>query len=62
MPRSCWAACSTALGRPIDGLGDIYPVKPAATSTARPSTPVSRVYPRNYIHTGISSIDCLMPR
>jgi len=24
-----------------------------------PINPVSRVYPRNYIHTGISSIDCL---
>ena len=25
-----------------------------------PINPVSRVYPRNYIHTGISSIDTLM--
>ena len=47
------------LGRPIDGLGEIYPEWPAATSTARPSTRFSRVYPRNYIHTGISSIDAL---
>ena len=27
--------------------------------STRAHQPVSRVYPRNYIHTGISSIDCL---
>ena len=46
------------LGRPIDGLGDIYPVARRDVNGA-PINPVSRVYPRNYIHTGISSIDCL---
>ena len=46
------------LGRPIDGLGDIYPTTRRDVNGA-PINPVSRVYPRNYIHTGISSIDCL---
>ena len=46
------------LGRPIDGMGDIYPVARRDVNGA-PINPVSRVYPRNYIHTGISSIDCL---
>ena len=45
-------------GRPIDGLGDIYPVtKRDINGTA--INPVSRIYPRNYINTGISSIDTL---
>ena len=46
------------LGRPIDGLGDIYPAARRDVNGA-PINPVSRVYPRNYIHTGISAIDCL---
>lgn len=45
-------------GRPIDGLGEIYPevLKDINGSSINP---VSRVYPRNYISTGISSIDAL---
>ncbi len=46
-------------GKPIDGLGDIYPEK-YADINGKPLNPVSRTYPRNYIRTGISSIDCLM--
>ena len=46
-------------GRPIDGLGDIYPEK-FQDINGKPLNPVSRTYPRNYIRTGISSIDCLM--
>ncbi|MGN0621020.1 MAG: V-type ATP synthase subunit B [Porcipelethomonas sp.] len=46
-------------GRPIDGLGDICPEK-YADINGKPLNPVSRTYPRNYIRTGISSIDCLM--
>ena len=46
-------------GKPIDGLGDIYPEK-SADVNGKPLNPVSRTYPRNYIRTGISSIDCLM--
>lgn len=45
-------------GRPIDGLGPIYPeTRRDVNGTA--INPVSRVYPRNYINTGISSIDAL---
>ena len=40
-------------GRPADGLGDIYPV------TRRNINGTARIYPRNYINTGISSIDVL---
>ncbi|MDR3645000.1 MAG: V-type ATP synthase subunit B [Clostridia bacterium] len=46
-------------GRPIDGLGDIFPDQ-RRDINGSPINPVSRVYPRNYIHTGISSIDALM--
>ncbi len=46
-------------GRPIDGLGEIYSEK-TADINGKPLNPVSRSYPRNYIHTGISSIDALM--
>lgn len=45
-------------GNPIDGLADIYPVKRADVN-GQPINPVAREYPRNYINTGISSIDCL---
>ena len=46
------------LGRPIDGLGEIYPEMKSDVN-GQPINPVARVYPRNYINTGISSIDCL---
>ena len=46
------------LGRPIDGLGEIYP-ETKRNVNGEPINPVSRVYPKNYINTGISSIDCL---
>lgn len=45
-------------GRPIDGLGGIYCDK-SADVNGRPMNPVFRTYPRNYINTGISSIDAL---
>lgn len=45
-------------GRPIDGLGEIFPEK-LADVNGKPINPVSREYPRNFIQTGISSIDCL---
>ena len=45
-------------GAPIDGLGPVYGEKQADIN-GRPINPVSRTYPRNYIHTGISSIDAL---
>lgn len=46
-------------GKPIDGLGEIY-AKKVVDINGQPLNPVSRIYPRNYINTGISSIDCLM--
>ena len=46
-------------GNPIDGLEDIQtPVKRDINS--KPINPIARKYPRNYIHTGISTIDGLM--
>ena len=46
-------------GKPIDGLGEIFP-KEKRNINGTPINPVSRIYPRNYINTGISSIDTLM--
>ena len=46
-------------GKPIDGLGPVFPEK-YGDINGKPLNPVARSYPRNYIHTGISSIDCLM--
>lgn len=46
-------------GRPIDGLGEIFPEE-RRDINGSPINPVSRLYPRNYIRTGISSIDALM--
>lgn len=46
-------------GKPIDGLGDIFPIKKADIN-GTPINPVSRVYPKNFINTGISTIDVLM--
>lgn len=45
-------------GRPIDGLGAVFPVKKRDVNGSA-INPVSRVYPRDYIATGISSIDCM---
>lgn len=46
-------------GKPIDGLGQIFPQQ-KRNINGTPINPVSRIYPRNYINTGISSIDTLM--
>ena len=45
-------------GRPIDGLGPIFS-ETRRDINGSAINPVSRVYPRDYIATGISSIDCL---
>ncbi|MDY5933938.1 MAG: V-type ATP synthase subunit B [Oscillospiraceae bacterium] len=47
------------LGRPIDGLGEVFPIEKRDVNSS-PINPVSIVYPKNYINTGISSIDALM--
>lgn len=46
-------------GKPIDGLGAVFPEKTGDVN-GQSLNPVARRYPRNYIHTGISSIDALM--
>ncbi len=46
-------------GKPIDGLGEVF-AETVRDINGRPINPVSRTYPRNYIRTGISSIDALM--
>src|SRR6056297_157508 len=45
-------------GNPIDKGGPIYSKK-KYNINGRPINPVSRLYPKNYIQTGISSIDTL---
>ncbi|MCL2513218.1 MAG: V-type ATP synthase subunit B [Oscillospiraceae bacterium] len=47
------------VGRPADGLGEVYPVT-RRDINGSPINPVSREYPRNFIETGISSVDALM--
>lgn len=46
-------------GIPIDGLGPVY-AEEYRDINGSPINPVSRTYPRNYIRTGISSIDTLI--
>ena len=46
------------VGQPIDGLGPIIPEK-SVDVNGMPLNPCMREYPRNFIQTGISAIDCL---
>ncbi len=46
------------IGQPIDGLGNI-PSELMRDVNGKPLNPYSREYPRNYIKTGISAIDCM---
>lgn len=46
------------IGQPIDGLGPIIS-EDKRDVNGQPLNPCSREYPRNYIKTGISTIDCL---
>lgn len=46
-------------GMPIDGFGPVY-AEEYRDINGSPINPVSRTYPRNYIRTGISSIDTLI--
>jgi V/A-type H+/Na+-transporting ATPase subunit B len=46
-------------GRPKDNLGEIFAEK-RLNVNGSPINPVSRTYPKNYIRTGISTIDALM--
>jgi len=45
-------------GRPIDGLGELY-ARERRDINGSAINPVSRVYPRNCIYTGISAIDAM---
>lgn len=47
------------IGEPIDGLENIY-YEIERDINSKPINPVSRRYPRNYIETGISTIDGLL--
>lgn len=47
------------VGEPVDGAYQIVSNLRANTN-GRPINPVARKYPKNFIQTGISSIDCLM--
>ena len=47
------------IGQPIDGGGELYAGR-MGNINGRPMNPVARVYPRNFIQTGISSIDLLL--
>ncbi len=46
------------IGKPVDGFGDVFPEQRRDVN-GNAINPVSRKYPRNYIQTGISSIDGL---
>lgn len=46
------------LGKVIDGFGDIF-IEKYENINGKSLNPISRVYPRNYIETGISCIDGL---
>lgn len=46
------------IGEPRDNGGEVYSSKKYDVN-GRPMNPVARKYPRNYIQTGVSSIDCL---
>ena len=46
------------IGRPIDGLGEIRATK-AWDVNGAPINPIARQYPRNFVQTGISTIDGL---
>jgi V/A-type H+-transporting ATPase subunit B len=47
------------IGEPVDGGGEIFS-QARNDISGRPINPVARVYPRNFIQTGVSTIDCLM--
>lgn len=47
------------IGQPVDGFGSVFPEQKRDVN-GNPMNPVSRKYPRNFIQTGISSIDGLM--
>jgi len=59
MSRSMLGRIFNGSGEPIDGLGPIQ-IDKKRDINGQPMNPVTREYPRNYINTGISSIDGLI--
>lgn len=47
------------VGQPVDDGPQVYSNKKYNVN-GRPMNPIARKYPRNYLETGISAIDCLM--
>lgn len=47
------------IGRPIDNMGEIY-AETVRDVNGKSINPISRTYPKNFIQTGISSIDGLL--
>lgn len=58
LSREILGRAFNGIARPLDSGGEIYSDK-RYNVNGRPINPVAREYPRNYIQTGISSIDCL---
>ncbi|TJX14916.1 V-type ATP synthase subunit B [Tissierella creatinini] len=58
LSKSILGRTFNGIGKTIDKGGDIYSDK-FYNVNGRPINPVAREYPRNYIQTGISSIDAL---
>ena len=59
LSKDCLGRVFDGVGRPIDGLGEIKS-NIARDINGLAMNPISRKYPRNFIETGISSIDGLM--
>lgn len=59
LSREVLGRAFNGIGKPIDKGGEIYS-NTIYNVNGRPMNPVAREYPRNYIQTGISSIDCLV--
>ena len=49
----------SGMGRPIDNMGEIY-AETTRDVNGQSINPISRTYPKNFIQTGISSIDGLL--
>jgi len=58
LSEECLGRAFDGLGRPADGLGAVWAAEKRDIN-GLPMNPVSREYPKNYINTGISSIDAL---
>ena len=55
----CWDVYSTVWASPIDGGPEIIPERKNEILTVLPMNPAARVYPAEFIQTGVSAIDGL---